>query len=67
MSRRGVDKQSPRNSDRGGRHLALRTSDIDAVLARLSAVSGVTIRDRHERGFVYVATPFGLELQLVPG
>jgi catechol 2,3-dioxygenase-like lactoylglutathione lyase family enzyme len=56
----------PRNSDYGGRHLALRTTDLDTALARLQAVPGVTIRERNERGFVYVATPFGLELQVIP-
>ncbi|HEY7031801.1 MAG TPA: VOC family protein [Thermomicrobiales bacterium] len=57
----------PRNSDYGGRHLALKTADLEAALARLRAVPGVAIREHNERGFVYVATPFGLELQLIPG
>jgi len=56
----------PRNSDYGGRHLALKTTDLEAAIARLQEVPGVTIRERNERGFVYVATPFGLELQLIP-
>jgi catechol 2,3-dioxygenase-like lactoylglutathione lyase family enzyme len=55
-----------RNSDVGGRHLALTVANLDAALATLAAVPGVTIRERNERGFVYVATPFGLELQLIP-
>jgi len=57
----------PRNSDHGGRHLAITTPDLDAATARLKSVLGVTIRARNERGFVYVSTPFGLELQLIPG
>jgi catechol 2,3-dioxygenase-like lactoylglutathione lyase family enzyme len=57
----------PRNSDHGGRHLALKTTDLEAAIARLRGVPGVTIRKRNERGFVYVATPFGLELQLISG
>ncbi|MEA2528677.1 MAG: hypothetical protein QOG89_321 [Thermomicrobiales bacterium] len=57
----------PLNSDHGGRHLALRVQDLDAALSRLKTVPGITIRERHERGFVYVSTPFGLELQLIPG
>ena len=57
----------PRNSDHGGRHLALKTTDLEAAIARLQEVPGVTIRQRNERGFVYVATPFGLKLQLIPG
>lgn len=57
----------PRNSDHGGRHLALMVADLDAAIARLRQVPGVTVRERSDRGFVYVATPFGLELQLLPG
>ncbi len=56
----------PLNSDLGGRHLAIKTTDLDAAIARLSEVPGVTVRARTERGFVYVSTPFGLELQLIP-
>jgi catechol 2,3-dioxygenase-like lactoylglutathione lyase family enzyme len=56
----------PRNSDLGGRHLAIKTKNLDAALMRLRAVPGVTVRARTERGFVYVSTPFGLEIQLIP-
>lgn len=56
----------PRNSDAGGRHLALNVPDFDAVIKRLSATPGYTVRERSDRGFVYVGTPFGLELQLIP-
>jgi catechol 2,3-dioxygenase-like lactoylglutathione lyase family enzyme len=60
-------RAQPRNSDHGGRHLAIKTADLDAAIARLENVPGVTVRARNERGFVYVSTPFGLELQLIPG
>lgn len=56
----------PRNADIGGRHLALNIADTDAFLARLAAVPGVRVRERSDRGFTYVATPFGLEIQLIP-
>lgn len=57
---------APRNSDAGGRHLALAVVEMDALLGRLSDVDGIEIREPNERGFVYVSTPFGLEIQLVP-
>jgi catechol 2,3-dioxygenase-like lactoylglutathione lyase family enzyme len=60
------DRAHPRNSDLGGRHLAIKTNDLDAAIARFNGVPGVTLRARAERGFVYVSTPFGLELQLIP-
>jgi catechol 2,3-dioxygenase-like lactoylglutathione lyase family enzyme len=56
----------PLNSDFGGRHLAIKTTDLDAAIARVSTVPGVTVRARTERGFVYVSMPFGLEVQLIP-
>jgi catechol 2,3-dioxygenase-like lactoylglutathione lyase family enzyme len=55
-----------RNSDLGGRHLALKLDDLDAVAARLARLDGFTVREPNERGFRYVTTPFGLELQLIP-
>jgi catechol 2,3-dioxygenase-like lactoylglutathione lyase family enzyme len=55
-----------RNSDLGGRHLALKVDDLDAVAARLAALEGFTVREPNERGFRYVSTPFGIELQLIP-
>ena len=54
------------NSDLAGRHLALTVSDMDAAIGRLSALEGVEVREPNERGYVYVKTPIGLELQLIP-
>ena len=56
----------PRNADVGGRHLALTVGEIDSFLARISAEPGVVVRERNDRGFYYVSTPFGLEIQLIP-
>jgi catechol 2,3-dioxygenase-like lactoylglutathione lyase family enzyme len=56
----------PRNADVGGRHLALSVGEIDSFLARVSAEPGVVVRERNDRGFYYVSTPFGLEIQLIP-
>lgn len=56
----------PTNADLGGRHLALSVTDIDDLLPRLAAQPGVTVRERNDLGFYYIATPFGLEIQLVP-
>jgi catechol 2,3-dioxygenase-like lactoylglutathione lyase family enzyme len=57
---------SPRNSDAGGRHLALATPDLDGLSARLATLPGVVVRETNEIGFRYVTTPFGLEIQLIP-
>lgn len=54
------------NSDLGGRHLALTVGDMGAALERLRAVDGVEVREPNERGYVYVKTPVGLEIQLIP-
>ena len=54
------------NSDLGGRHLALTVTDVDVALARLRAVDGVEVRESNERGYIYVKTPVGLEIQLIP-
>jgi len=54
------------NSDLGGRHLALTVGDMDAALDRLRAVDGVEVREPNERGYVYVKTPVGMEIQLIP-
>ena len=54
------------NSDLGGRHLALTVSDMGTALGRLSAVQGVEIREPNQLGYVYVRTPIGLEIQLIP-
>ena len=56
----------PRNSDAGGRHLALAVDDVGVLVDRLAAIDGVEVREANERGFVYVRTPFGLEVQLIP-
>jgi catechol 2,3-dioxygenase-like lactoylglutathione lyase family enzyme len=58
--------ESPSNADAGGRHLALTVDDIDATIARLHAQPGITVRERNDRGFYYMGTPFGLEIQLIP-
>ena len=57
---------APRNSDLGGRHLAVKVDDLDAVAARLARLKGFRVREPNDRGFRYVTTPFGLELQLIP-
>ena len=54
------------NGDLAGRHLALTVSDMAAALERLREVDGVEVREPNERGYVYVKTPLGLELQLIP-
>jgi catechol 2,3-dioxygenase-like lactoylglutathione lyase family enzyme len=56
----------PRNSDLGGRHLALAVADLDDLVEQLRSLPGVVVRERNERGFYYVGTPFGLEIQLTP-
>jgi catechol 2,3-dioxygenase-like lactoylglutathione lyase family enzyme len=57
---------APINSDQGGRHLALRVDNMAAALERLAASPGVAIRQPNDAGFIYVRTPFGLEIQLLP-
>jgi len=54
------------NSDLAGRHLALTVSDMAAALDRLRGVGGVEVREPNDHGYVYVTTPVGLELQLIP-
>jgi len=54
------------NSDLAGRHLAVTVDDMDAALERLGTVDGVEVREPNERGYVYVKTPVGLEIQLIP-
>lgn len=60
------DGNPVRNTDAGGRHLALKIDDMDEAIRRLSVIDGVTVREPNERGFRYVTTPFGLEIQLIP-
>ena len=62
----GRDETTPLNSDLGGRHLALTVSDMDAAVARLKA-AGATVREPNDTGYIYCATPLGLEVQLIPG
>lgn len=57
-------RDQPGNSDFGGRHLALWVDDLAACVAALEVLDNVVPRTRNER-FVYAATGFGLELQLV--
>jgi hypothetical protein len=56
----------PLNSDLGGRHLALSVSDMQTAIEKLRAVPGVTVREPNQMGYVYCATPLGLEVQLIP-
>jgi catechol 2,3-dioxygenase-like lactoylglutathione lyase family enzyme len=57
---------SPRNSDAGGRHLALTVEHLDELLTHLGQRPGFAVHEKTDRGFAYVSTPFGLELQLIP-
>ena len=59
-------EEIPTNQDAGGRHIAVATSDMDATLERIRAFGGCEIREPNPVGFIYVNTPFGLEVQLVP-
>ena len=59
-----ADARAPH--DAGTAHLALRVADVDAATARLAAVAGVTVLERNRLGFVYVRSPWGLLLQLLP-
>jgi catechol 2,3-dioxygenase-like lactoylglutathione lyase family enzyme len=61
----GRNETAPLNSDLGGRHLAFSVSDIDAAVERLKSVPGVTIREPNDAGYIYGATPLGLEIQLI--
>jgi catechol 2,3-dioxygenase-like lactoylglutathione lyase family enzyme len=60
------NQSSPRNSDLGGRHLALSTPDLEAAIARVKDQPGVTVRAKTDAGFIYISTPFGLEIQVSP-
>jgi catechol 2,3-dioxygenase-like lactoylglutathione lyase family enzyme len=59
-----TDVRAPQ--DAGTAHLALAVADVVATAARLGTLPGVTVFEAHRRGFVYVRTPWGLLLQLVP-
>jgi len=60
------NEHSAKNADLGGRHLAIKVDDLNAVATRLASLDGFTVREPNERGFRYVTTPFGIELQLIP-
>jgi glyoxylase I family protein len=60
------DAEPANNSDASGRHLSLFVKSLDAIRGALADQPGVEFREVTERGFVYIKTPFGLELQLVP-
>lgn len=62
----GSNEMTPLNSDAGGRHLAISVTDMAAAVDRLKAVDGVTVREPNDAGFIYCATPLGLEIQLIP-
>jgi catechol 2,3-dioxygenase-like lactoylglutathione lyase family enzyme len=57
--------QAPRNSDLGGRHLALGVTDLEAAIERLKTVPDVQLLKPRGQGFVYFETPFGLFVQLI--
>jgi catechol 2,3-dioxygenase-like lactoylglutathione lyase family enzyme len=61
----GRNETTPLNSDLGGRHLALTVTDIDDAVAKLKA-AGATVREPNDAGYIYCATPMGLEVQLIP-
>lgn len=54
------------NQDAGGRHIAVATPDMDATLAAIREFGDCEIREPNPAGFIYVKTPFGLEVQLIP-
>lgn len=67
-------RQLPRNSDWGGHHLAIHVADVDAAAEYLRAQPGVrvlgapeTITDGPIAGdrWVYFATPWGMQLELI--
>jgi hypothetical protein len=64
----------PRNSDVGGRHLAVHVSDVDAAAAYLAAWPGFVVLGAPETitegpiagdRWVYVRSPLGLHIELV--
>jgi catechol 2,3-dioxygenase-like lactoylglutathione lyase family enzyme len=69
-------RELPRNSDWGGHHLAFLVEDIDAETARLAAHPGVrvlgevgTVEAGPIKGtrWVYLTTPWGMQLELTTG
>lgn len=70
----GAGRVPPRNSDVGGRHLALHVDDVDVAAAYLAAQPGCTVLGSPETitqgpiagdRWVYVRTPLGLHIELV--
>ena len=70
----GGRREPPRNSDVGGRHLALHVDDVDAAAAYLAAVPGCVVLGEPETiahgpiagdRWVYVRTRIGLHIELV--
>jgi len=71
---RGAGGLPPRNSDVGGRHLALHVEDVDAAATYLGALPGFTVLGAPETitdgpiagdRWVYVRSPLGLHIELV--
>ena len=60
------NQTAPLNSDFGGRHLAISVTDMPVALAKMRQFKGITIREANDAGYIYCATPFGLEIQLIP-
>jgi 2-epi-5-epi-valiolone epimerase len=73
---RGTKGTPPRNSDAGGRHLAIRVDDVDAAASYLRSASGCTVLGPPETvtagpvagvRWVYVRTSLGLHIELTGG
>src|SRR6478609_1721038 len=50
------------NSDAAGRHLALSVTNMEAAKQQIEAFGGAEIREPNDAGYIYVKTPFGLEV-----
>ncbi|WP_433607135.1 VOC family protein [Dactylosporangium sp. CA-139114] len=70
----GAAGSPPRNSDVGGRHLAIHVEDVDAAAAYLAAQPGFTVLGEPQTipdgpiagdRWVYVRSPLGLHIELV--
>lgn len=70
----GARTRPPRNSDVGGRHIAIHVDDVDAAAAYLGSQPGCTVLGAPETitdgpiagdRWVYVRTPLGLHVELV--
>lgn len=67
-------QEMPKNSDFGGRHMAIYVEDIDAAYEYLKAQPGVTVLDEPEAvpdgpiagtRWVYFLTPWGMQMEVV--